>query len=156
MGCEVTIHDALAVYGPGYTVSLFAVMRPDSTPALEFTVDETTPREVRSFNLEDDYHVLARFRMIEYDIELDHLPDPLGSYLEGCLRIACCGGAVAAWLGFEGSFSFEHLLTSDSADKLYGLCGPDQPPRVVLDLRELDSDAWRSAVTQLRRALTGS
>ncbi|MEO6086534.1 MAG: hypothetical protein ABIQ18_25815 [Umezawaea sp.] len=53
--------------------------------------------------------------------------------LEACLSTACRHPGSVAWPTFEGSFHFDHLLTDDVADQVYGLCAHGDIPLVVVE-----------------------
>ncbi|GAA4985222.1 hypothetical protein GCM10023334_115970 [Nonomuraea thailandensis] len=52
---------------------------------------------------------------------------------------------MVAWLGFEGSFHFDHLLTADGAHQIYGVCSGGGPPELALEDEERRGERWREA-----------
>jgi len=145
------VPNALGWSGSGFTVSVFVATASLTALPLHFKTAAVRPSSIRAYFLEDEQRVLGELRTYEYDLHFAELPRELPSYLEECLRRACTGGAKLAWLAFEGSFSFDHLLTEDVADQIYGVCITDCEPRVVLDDATLDRAAWRSELAELRQ-----
>jgi len=103
--------------------------------------------------LEDEDRVLGGLRTYEYALDFKELPGELRSYLEECLRQACDGGAKLAWLGFEGSFSFDYLLADQVADQIYGVCTANGELLVALDDATLTSDSWKVELSRFRASL---
>jgi hypothetical protein len=76
----------------------------------------------------------GRIRVVyEYDFDFDTLPVKLTPQLEACMSTACRNPGSVAWLAFEGSFHFDHLLTDDVAGQVYGLCAHGDVPLVVVE-----------------------
>ena len=50
------------------------------------------------------------------------------------------------WLGFEGSFHFDNLLTEAVAPQVYGVCAPGGEPVVATDLPTLATPDWRLVI----------
>lgn len=123
-----------ALHWDGFTprVSLFLVSRSDTE--IEFSQAWTDrPQRVKLYRLVDDSDP-GRIRVVyEYDFEFDTLPVNLTSQLEACMRTACVNPGSVAWLAFEGSFHFDHLLTDDVAGQVYGLCAHGDVPLVVVE-----------------------
>ena len=57
--------------------------------------------------------MLGGLRTYEYDITLDTIPVGFREGLQVLLARACASGARLAWLGLEGSFDFQHLLSEE-------------------------------------------
>jgi len=154
MGPPVSIViDALGWRGSGYTVSVFVVTDVSTPPHLRFETTTVRPSSVSAYFLEDEEHVLGESRTYVYDLEFEALPKDLPSYLDACLRQACNGGATLAWLGFEGSFSFEYILADEIADQVYGVCATGGEATVVLDDATLVSASWKAELRRLRASL---
>jgi hypothetical protein len=99
--------------------------------------------------LEDDRDALTALSLVyEYNFEFEVLPKDLKKPLEACLRTACEHPGSVAWLAFEGSFHFDHILTESVADQIYGVCATGDSPLVVLD----DEPAARAALRDRMRA----
>jgi hypothetical protein len=145
--------DALGWSGSGYTVSVFVVTDSPAPPLLRFETETVHPSLVRTYFLEDEERVLGESHTYEYDLNFTELPPELRSYLEECLRQACDGGAKLAWLGFEGSFSFDYLLADQVADQIYGVCTASGELLVALDDATLTSDSWKAELSRLRASL---
>jgi hypothetical protein len=64
-------------------------------------------------------------RVVEYDFRFDEVPPDFESFMTQCPHAAMASDADVAWFGFEGSFSFAHLLTSDIANQIYGVIDRD-------------------------------
>jgi len=145
--------DALGWSGSGYTVSVFVVVDSLTPPPLRFETETVRPFSVRTYYLEDEEHVLGGLRTYEYDLSFKELPRGLRSYLEDCLRQACDSGAKLAWLAFEGSFSFEYILTNEVADQIYGVCATNSKPVVALDDAMRESTPWKAELNRFRESL---
>lgn len=154
MGLKVSrVSDALTWSGDRPVVSLFVVVDGKDKPippALEST--DSTAATVRTYHLEDEQNVLIGFSMYEYDLELDEIPPDLEAFLSELLRRACDIGRVA-WVGFEGSFDFEHLLVDEVADQIFGVCVCGSEPEVALKGSVLDSDEWKATLRVVRSSL---
>jgi hypothetical protein len=144
--------DALFWNGSEAMISLFLLTDQDSPPELNFTTDSCSPDSVRSFTVEDEAHVIGELNMYSYDLVFEVLPPDALGYLEEVLRRTSEEGRVA-WLGFEGHFHFDHLLTDDMARHVYGVCGHGGTPHVVLDQREMAGPDWVETIRRHRRML---
>jgi hypothetical protein len=126
------VREALHWDGFSPRVSLFLV----SSSATEIDFSQAwadRPRQVELYRLVDDNDP-GRIRVVyEYDFDFDTLPVNLTPQLEACLNMACRNPGSVAWLAFEGSFHFDHLLTGDIADQVYGLCSYGDAPLVVVE-----------------------
>ncbi|MFD0364876.1 hypothetical protein ACFQZZ_25850 [Nocardia sp. GCM10030253] len=56
-------------------------------------------------------------------------------------------------MAFEGAFHFDHLLTDEVADQIYGLCVNGRDPVVTWDGDMLKSEGWRRQVREARACL---
>ncbi|MFE2410516.1 hypothetical protein ACFXDE_19455 [Kitasatospora sp. NPDC059408] len=136
-------------------ISLFAAA-PSAEPFdLTFDVDGCSPDQISTYHLEDDEHVLTGLQVVEYDLSFSALPTPLGPYLEACLEQVCAQGARVAWLGFEGSFHYDHLLTGSVARMLYGVAAQGLPTVLVLDDDLRVGPAWPKILDSYRSKLKG-
>ena len=132
-------------------VAVFIATR-DTTPApVDFSALDPAPEAVPPFPLEDEMGLLPGWSVTELDLRFDAIPEPLARYLRDVLRTArdTTGGVV--WLAFEGSFSFDGILTEPRS--VYGVCAPDMPPQVAIDGATLRSDEWSATVAAARREL---
>jgi hypothetical protein len=137
------VREALHWDGFSPRVSLFLVSR-SRTEIDFFQAWEDRPRQVKLYRLMDDSDP-GRIRVVyEYDFDFDTLPVNLTPQLEACMRTACQNPGSVAWLAFEGSFHFDHLLTDDVADQVYGLCAYGDVPLVFVE-DELESKALLEA-----------
>lgn len=144
VGSEMSlVREALHWDGFSPRVSLFSVSR--SATEIDFSeVWEDRPRQVELYRLVDDSDP-GRVRVVyEYDFDFDTLPVNLKPQLEACMSVACQNPGSVAWLAFEGSFHFDHLLTDDVADQVYGLCAHGDVPLVVIE----DEPEWRALLEE--------
>ncbi|MET8359660.1 hypothetical protein [Micromonospora sp. NPDC005171] len=131
-------------------VSVFVPGVPARVP--EFADGDVVPVAVQAYSLERDDRYAC---VTEYDVVFDELPPLLHRYLTHCLRVACAAGETVVWLGFEGSFHFDQLLTEANAPQVYGVCAPGGEPVVTPDLRTLATPQWRLLVAAHRGLLGG-
>jgi len=146
------VTDALAWRGSGFIVSLFLVSRSAEPPDLDFVTSEVSLSSVRNYELERDDRDRDDPYVYEYDLYLEELPVNLEAFLSECLRRACEKGLVA-WLGFEGSFDFGHLLTAEVADQTYGVCVAGSLPAIAIDDDILTGTVWPLTLGDARRNL---
>ncbi|MFC0508341.1 hypothetical protein [Micromonospora costi] len=133
-------------------VSVFVPGVPAVSPNFEF--GGTAPAEVQTYSLErDDPGPFPYATVTEYDLVFDELPADLHGYLSHCLRAACAVADGVVWLGFEGSFHFDDILTEAIAPQIYGVCAPGVEPVVAADLDTLRTPEWRSVIGSFRRRL---
>ncbi len=136
-------------------ISLFAAA-PSAEPFdLAFDIDGCSPDRIATYHLEDDERVLTDLQVIEYDLSFSALPAPLAPYLEACLEQVCVRGARVAWLGFEGSFDYDRLLTDSVARMLYGVAAQGQPTVLMLDDDLRAGSAWPRILDSYRSKLKG-
>lgn len=121
MGVDViSMREAVSWSGVETTLSLFIVWPSADRPLLE-PEGVSLPDSVQSFDLEDvDAHLAGR-ALQEIDLVYGAFPADVGAIVDRWLSAAIAGGAELAWFAFEGSFDFEHLLTEDVADQIYGV-----------------------------------
>lgn len=149
--------EAICWDGVYVTLGMYTVFRqePDSA-ALQFCFDAIKPiKPVKPFRLDDELQILGGRPVIHYEIRLANVPEHLEQYLGFCLRNAFESGANCSWFGFEGSFDFEHILTTDIADQIYGICGTSGDLKIALEDSVLLSDEWRETVSSIRKELVG-
>lgn len=144
--------DALYWNGSEAMISLYLLTDRDSPPELDFSTESCSPDEVRPFTLEDEDGVIGQLNLFTYDLVFTVLPPEAPAYLDEVLRRASEAGRMA-WLGFEGHFHFDHLMTDDVASQIYGVCRNGGTPHVVLDQRELVDAAWIETIRRHRRML---
>jgi hypothetical protein len=148
-----SIPDALEWSGSGATISLFLVTEASTPPALDADFKIQPPRS-RTYHLEDEGARLPGRNVFEYDFVFSGLPPDYESTFCGLLDSARRAGALVAWLGFEGSFDFEFLLSPEIANQVYGLV--DSEGVAIADDATLHSADWRERVVRagdrLRRA----
>ncbi|MFE2872137.1 hypothetical protein [Embleya sp. NPDC059259] len=150
------LEQALRWDGVDAMVSLFAV-HPRTAPAVAGPlVPDPAPVAVGVHVLHDADAVLPGLVVVECDLTYERLPADLAALLTGILEQACADGAVLAWLGFEGSFHFEHLLTADIADQIYGVCSNDLGPRLAPTRAVRRDEHWRTTISTYREILRGS
>ncbi|MBD3147457.1 hypothetical protein [Microbispora bryophytorum] len=140
-----------AMYSDGITPTVELFLVSPSGVAVDFTEawGQCAPKRTRAYRLEDDRDALTPLSLVyEYDFEFEVLPEDLEKLLEACLRRACEHPGCVAWLAFEGSFHFDHILTESVADLIYGVCATGESPLVVLD----DEPAARAALRDRMRA----
>jgi hypothetical protein len=141
-----------AIHWDGITpvISLFVVPSAAELPDLAEVWTGDTPRRTRMYRLEDDREAATIRVVYEYDFEFETLPVQLEQDLERCLRVACSADSSVAWLAFEGSFHFDHLLDESTAHQIYGVCAAGDPPVVSLDDDEGSRLALRERLREYR------
>lgn len=134
-------------------VSIFAITEPSTQPEIGFSTDDSIPKKVRVFHLEDEDGTLGGLRVIEYDLTFSEIPPHTTDYLKEVLRRVCSQGAYLAWLGLEGSFHYDHLLADDISYQIYGVCSNREEPTVLLDEEDLLSLSWKRTLSRYRRMI---
>lgn len=145
------LRDALQWSGKP-VISLFVVAPKGASRQIDVTGLEGVT-SVRRYALEDESRVLGDMETYEYDLTMEALPDSMEGVLEELLRRACRAGGRVAWLGLEGSFDFQHILTADVAEQIYGVCVDETELEVALDNEARTASAWREQLAAARRAL---
>ena len=133
-------------------VSLFVLVASEDRPDLRMTDGPAVPSAVRHYRLEDEGDVLRGLCLHEFDAMFDEVPAGLEAALLWLLAEALKGGGFVAWLGFEGSFDFGHLLTDDIATEVYGV-GDQSGVDVALSAEQLRSQHWLRRVGAARLSL---
>jgi hypothetical protein len=146
-----TLGAALSWSGFEVTLSLFVVWAGDKSELVPPSTS-TTPRLVRGYDLVDEGGLLDGRATSEFDLVFDSAPADLNQVVEAWLTTAIRAGGLLAWFGFEGSFSFEHLLTADVADQVYGIAAPDLIALATDDSHRM-SDGWATELAAARRML---
>lgn len=150
------LRDAINCFITNPTVSIFALGERGLDQELEFCTPTVTPREIRRYMLEWPQDWVGEapntFAVAEHDVVFDELPSELDAYLRSCLAETLAVGNVVAWLGFEGSFSFEHLLTPGIAGSIYGVAHSGSVA-VAERLAELETNAWSETIETARSHL---
>jgi len=142
------IVDAIHWDGTTPMVSLFVVSSAQGATDFAGVWGDQVPRRIKTYRLVDDRPGANSPLVYEHDFEFELLPADLKLHLESCLRVACERAGSVAWLAFEGSFHFDHLLTESVADQIYGVCASGDSPLVLLD----DDPIARAAVRERMRA----
>lgn len=139
--------EAVAWTGTESTFNIFVVGDADAV-----TVPEglTQPDQVSVYPLEqDDEPDPAWSPCREYDLAYDELPADAESVVRATLSGAVASGARLAWAAFEGSFSFDHLLTSDVATQVYGVADASGV-QLALDDDVRASGVWAERLARAR------
>jgi hypothetical protein len=144
--------DAIQWSGTGATVSLFVITSSAETPCVTMSYGDAVPSRLKHYGLVDDEAVLVDRYVHEFDAEFIEVPSDLEAYLSTCLAEALESGGVVAWLAFEGSFDFLHLLTDDIATEIYGV-GDTDGVMVVLSQEQIRSSDWLVRVRSARAML---
>lgn len=153
MGHQVsTIAQAIAWSGGSTIVlSLFVVWDGAAEGTLELSVDPP-PLTVKRYPMEEDEPSARPERVIvEYDLVYPMLPPSYGQIIGQCFDRVRAAGAYVAWFAFEGSFSFDRLLTGSCANQVYALC--DSAGVAVATDETLNSPEWQQRVAQAGREL---
>jgi hypothetical protein len=108
--------------------------------------------KVVSYYLEDPDRDLGPLEVYEHDLRFGVVPDDLERIVGLWLAAGIDGGAEVAWFGFEGSFHFEHLLTQDIADAVYGVADRTGVYLALDDARR-ESDEWAQQIRGCRQQL---
>jgi hypothetical protein len=146
------VSDAIQWTGTSAIVSLFVVTRSTVTPNVTMVHHAASPTQVRRYQLANEEVALVDQHIHEFDAEFGEVPRDLEAYLNSCLAEALHAGGLVAWLGFEGSFDFNHLLTDDIATEIYGV-GDVDGIAVVLSDDQIRSHAWLDRVRSARSKL---
>ncbi|WP_307530125.1 hypothetical protein [Streptomyces umbrinus] len=97
---------------------------------------------------------IAPLGLMSYDLTFRDISLDLHTYTCEVLRRLCADGRAAAWVGFEGSFHYDHLLTTeDISSSVYGYCVSDADPVASWDMAALRSAAWKEGIAETRAAL---
>ena len=121
--------------GVAPTVSIFGVSPADIAPKIDLVASPEFDglTAIRVYEMEDDECRLGSARIFQFDLQFESLPTELEEFLTDRLDRLCKEHFLVSWLGFEGSFHYDHLLTEDAIDQVYGICIKGQRPVVCLD-----------------------
>ncbi|TQL04597.1 hypothetical protein FBY24_3718 [Cellulomonas sp. SLBN-39] len=142
--------DAVSWSGRGVTLILFAVFPADASIAsLERVGGQVQPRDVRRYRLDDVDRRLGGRQCYEWDLAFDAVPSDAEGLVSAWLAAALDAGAEFAWFAFEGSFSFNHILTVDVADQVFAV-GGSAGIDVAIDDRAQVAAGWVATITAVR------
>jgi hypothetical protein len=144
--------DALSWTGIGATLIMFAVFADSDLPALRASTAQPQPESVSTFLLEDPGRNLGGWFVGEYDLVFPTVPDNLEELLMRWMQAGLDEGARTVWFAYEGSFHFEHLLTSEIADQVYA-AGDAKHLAVALDDDYRQSEGWARKLGEVRAGL---
>ncbi|GAB3698133.1 hypothetical protein GCM10027589_59570 [Actinocorallia lasiicapitis] len=154
MGSVVSsLRDALCWDGVAPMISCWLVARVPSAPELDFSIGTDSPESVSIFEMSRDVPMPEDIGIFEYDLRFESLPDSLEGYLREILLRAVRVNGIVAWLGFEGSFHYDHLLTDDIAPQVYGLCSASTDPLLAVHEVMRNGDSWRDTMRLYREEL---
>lgn len=114
------LDEMIAWSGSGAVLSLFMVVASTEDHEPTMSAAGYVPNKVTGYEMES-VGSTPGFRIFEYDAHFDVVPEHLSAYLAACLDQALECGALVAWFGFEGSFHFDHILTPDITEQIYGV-----------------------------------
>lgn len=140
-----TIADAIAWSGSEAVLSMFVVSDSGALSDLALHL-APAPVAVRRYLLEDERSVLGGRTVWEYDFVFPGVPEDLDRILTCCLEGARAAGALVAWFGFEGSFDYALLLSSEVASQVYAVS--DSTGVSIASDDTLSSDEWKARVVQ--------
>ncbi len=139
-------------FGAQPVINVFVLAAVAEPPSFEF--GGVAPAETLAYPYaRDDPGAHPHSYVTEFNLVFDVLPTDLRSYLSRCLRAASTAGDSMAWLGFEGSFGFDDILSDADAPQIYGVCAPGGEPVVATDLDALKTPEWRSIISSFRSQL---
>ncbi len=141
--------DAIAWSGRDVTLSLFVAFPSRATPLVSSPAEVPEARLIRHYDLEDLDHHLSGRSCYEYDLIYDEVPPDLEAIAHSWIAAALVAGADFAWFGFEGSFDFEHILTSDVANQLFAV-GASEGTELALDDEYREGPEWAALVGSMR------
>lgn len=148
----VDVAEAIQWSGTAAVVSMFVISGAAELPDVGMAHAGSVPTKVRRYRLEDDREPATVYPVHEFDAWLAEPPKALAEYLESCLMEALWSGGMVAWLGFEGTFHFEHLLTDEIAAHVYGVADVTGVS-VALFGADRGSIGWRERVRACRSTL---
>lgn len=146
-----TLDEMVAWSGSGAVLSLFVVVQSTAEHQPTMCAAGYVPNDVAQYEMESDGGT-AGLRIFEHDAHFDAVPANLSAYLAACLEEALDCGALVAWFGFEGSFHFDHLLTPDIAEQVYGVAD-SSGIGLVTDAAQLTDDGWARRVATAKERL---
>jgi hypothetical protein len=149
MGPAVSrLTDAVTWSGRGAVLSLFVVFPPGLSKLIEGPSGDVASR-AGAYRLEDvDERLLGR-ECYEYDLSFDGVPPNLESIVVAWLDSALEAGADVAWFAFEGSFDFNHVLTTEVASQVFAV-GSRFGIELAIEDRTRLAAGWASKIGELR------
>ena len=150
-----SLDEMIAWSGSGAVLSLFVVVSPAIELAPAMSAAGYVPNEVTRYEIEPVGNT-AGFRVFEFDAHFDVVAEHLSPYLAACRHEALGCVALVAWFGFEGSSHFDHLLTPDIDEQIFGVAD-SSGIGLVTDACQLSDDGWaqRVATAKERRPWPG-
>lgn len=154
MGPELSeVQEAIAWSGSA-TVLVFVIGAGDTPlPREAFHVAGLVPDDFLPFPLESAPEPLERLGVVSYDLTFEDTALDLRDYTRACLERVCADGPAVAWAAYEGSFHYDHILTPDVAEQVYGYCVSGAGPVVEWDGDVLRGEDWKHRVAGVRAAL---
>jgi hypothetical protein len=110
----------------------------------------SVPSLIDRYQLFDEDECLPNRFLFETDATFETVPDDCDDHIRTALEHAIELGAEVAWFGFEGSFHFEHILTDDIANQIYGVADQTGISVAVADNKRQSED-WKQRI-QLARS----
>lgn len=144
--------DAIAWSGRDVTFSLFVAFPSRTTQLVPAPAQIPAAQLIKHYDLEDVDHHLRGRSCCEYDLIYDEVPPDLESIVVSWISTALSAGADFAWFGFEGSFDFEHILTSDVANQLFAV-GIPEGIQLAIDDQYREGPEWAALVGSMRDRL---
>lgn len=140
--------DAELSRGPGEIVlSLFGFFRASQGQPPPLVPIDPAAR-VRTYKLEDPILRHPNLNCFEYDLVFDVLPSPVEQVATTWILAALAAGSTAAWFAFEGSFSFDDILTAEGADQVYAV-GDSAMTATAGSAMFRASASWRRTVSEV-------
>ncbi|MGW2274161.1 hypothetical protein [Streptomyces yangpuensis] len=147
------VQEAICWSGPA-TVIVFVIGSGDTPlPRETFHLQGMAPDDFLPFPLQSAPEPLDRLGVVSYDLTFDDTALDLREYTRAVLRRLCADGRAVAWAAYEGSFHFDHLLTPDIAEQVYGYCVSGFEPVVEWDGDALRGDDWKRRIAEVRAAV---
>jgi hypothetical protein len=151
-----SVLESLARSGPGVEVSLFMIGRWSYFPNPRPADGVTKPSRVEHRELQSSDELMAGWHAYELELHFNYPPIELLRVATTLLLSAIEIGSTAAWLGYEGSFSFDHILTPDVARRIYGVGNSNGALHMSLDASVLNGPLWAALFDATRQHLDAS
>lgn len=148
-----SILDAIWWQGELASIDLFLLSGARHAPTVDWSVEGVAPDADSVWPLEDEDGTLKSGHLYAYRLEFASLPSNFAEYLKIILRKSCSGPGRLAWLGFEGTFSFDELFTDYASRNIYGACVAGGEPVVTLVGEDLKTPDWKIMISELRAHL---
>jgi len=134
------------------TLIMFAAFPAGRVVSLQAPPGAQLPDRIKVFPLMDEQDLLPGREVVEYDVVFLEMPrDPEG-VVSAWLEVSLEAGAEFSWFAYEGSFSYDEVLTESIATCVYGVAAAGVMA-TALDDELRDGDRWREQVVSLRRRL---